>query len=94
VVLVRSAARPEPEWIGWRRRWPKGSGPRIVCTAGENACARQDVGGEGGYASFLEAIADPHHALQAHARGFPGFPEGAMSSGVADPLQPVLALDV
>jgi hypothetical protein len=39
----------------------------LACTAGENACPPEDVGGTGGYASFLEAIADPkheeHHAM-------------------------------
>lgn len=40
---------------------PKDTGPRLVCTAGENACPPEDVGGTGGYASFLEAIANPQH---------------------------------
>ena len=32
-----------------------------VCIAGQNACPPEDVGGVGGYAEFLEAIADPSH---------------------------------
>ena len=33
----------------------------IQCSAGENACPPEDVGGAPGYAGFLEAIADPRH---------------------------------
>ncbi len=33
-----------------------------VCTGGERTCPPDDVGGPGGYESFLEAIADPQHA--------------------------------
>jgi hypothetical protein len=40
---------------------PKTGGPRVRCTAGENACPPEDVGGEPGYESFLEAIRDPAH---------------------------------
>ena len=32
-----------------------------VCTAGENACPPDDVGGPRGYARFLAALADPEH---------------------------------
>jgi hypothetical protein len=32
-----------------------------VCTAGENACPPDDVGGPPGYARFLAALADPGH---------------------------------
>lgn len=32
-----------------------------VCLDGQNACPPEDVGGSPGYASFLEAIADPGH---------------------------------
>ena len=32
-----------------------------VCLEGENACPPEDVGGVGGYAEYLEAIADPTH---------------------------------
>jgi hypothetical protein len=53
---------------------PKGSGPRIVCMAGENACPPEDVGGEGGYASFLEAIADPQHERHQEMRDWIGYP--------------------
>jgi hypothetical protein len=36
-------------------------GLRIRCLDGENACPPEDVGGPGGYAEFLTAIADPRH---------------------------------
>jgi pRiA4b ORF-3-like protein len=32
-----------------------------VCVDGQNACPPEDVGGTGGYAEFLAAIADPAH---------------------------------
>jgi len=32
-----------------------------VCIDGENACPPEDVGGVGGYAQFLDALADPTH---------------------------------
>lgn len=35
--------------------------PVVTCTAGENACPPEDVGGPPGYSSFLEAMADPRH---------------------------------
>ncbi|MHB1534883.1 MAG: plasmid pRiA4b ORF-3 family protein [Acidimicrobiales bacterium] len=31
------------------------------CVSGEGACPPEDVGGPGGYASFREALGDPHH---------------------------------
>jgi len=40
---------------------PPRAGQRIRCTAGENACPPEDVGGAGGYVQFLEAIGDPRH---------------------------------
>jgi len=52
----------------------KDSGPRIVCTAGENACPPEDVGGERGYASFLEAIANPHHEQYQEMLDWIGYP--------------------
>jgi hypothetical protein len=36
-------------------------GLKIRCLDGENACPPEDVGGAGGYANFLAAIADPSH---------------------------------
>ena len=32
-----------------------------VCIDGQNACPPEDCGGAGGYADFLEALADPDH---------------------------------
>jgi hypothetical protein len=32
-----------------------------VCVDGQNACPPEDVGGAGGYALFLDALADPTH---------------------------------
>jgi hypothetical protein len=49
-------------------------GPRVVCTAGENACPPEDVGGTGGYASFLEAIADPQHEEHQQMLDWIGYP--------------------
>lgn len=53
---------------------PKDGGLRIVCTAGENACPPEDVGGEGGYASFLEASANPQHERHAEMLDWIGYP--------------------
>ncbi len=53
---------------------PKDGRRRILCTAGENACPPEDVGGEPGYANFLEAIADPHHEQHAELQGWIGYP--------------------
>jgi hypothetical protein len=46
-VVLEAVTRPEP-----RVRYP-----RVI--AGERACPPEDVGGPGGYADFLAAIADP-----------------------------------
>ena len=46
----------------------------IVCTAGENACPPEDVGGEPGYETFLAAIADPRHEQHAELRDWIGYP--------------------
>ena len=32
-----------------------------VCIDGQNACPPEDVGGPGGYAAYLQALADPRH---------------------------------
>jgi pRiA4b ORF-3-like protein len=34
---------------------------RVQCTAGENACPPEDVGGPSGYFDFLAAVRDPTH---------------------------------
>jgi hypothetical protein len=39
-----------------------GVAPSLIhCSAGQNACPPEDVGGSRGYAEFLRAIADEHH---------------------------------
>jgi hypothetical protein len=50
------------------------SGQRIVCTAGENACPPEDVGGEPGYPEFLAAIADSKHEQHAQMIKWIGYP--------------------
>jgi Plasmid pRiA4b ORF-3-like protein len=55
-------------------RWPR-------CTAGENACPPQDIGGPGGYAEFLRSIADP--AEQSHD-GMPEWGGGRFNPAVFD----------
>jgi hypothetical protein len=45
---------------------------RIRCIDGENACPPEDVGGPGGYADFLAAIADPSHEEHAHLLAWVG----------------------
>jgi hypothetical protein len=52
----------------------KGSGPYVVCTAGENACPPEGVGGAGGYASLLEAIANPQHERHQEMLDWLGYP--------------------
>jgi hypothetical protein len=41
--------------------WTDHDLPMPVCTAGENACPPEDVGGPPGYAGFLEGIRDPRN---------------------------------
>lgn len=48
-VVVEQTQKAHPAWQG------------PLCVAGERACPPEDVGGTYGYASFLEAIADPDH---------------------------------
>ena len=38
----------------------------LLCLAGANACPPDDVGGPGGYADFLKAIANPKHKEHRH----------------------------
>lgn len=53
---------------GWEHRitvtdrLPAAGRIRPTCLAGGGACPPEDVGGPWGYADFLKAIADPHHA--------------------------------
>ena len=53
---------------------PKGGRQAVVCTAGENACPPEDVGGEGGYISFLEALADTQHEEHQAMLDWIGYP--------------------
>ncbi len=47
-------------------------GPLPRCLSGQNAAPPEDVGGAGGYADFLEAMADPTHEEHAALRGWVG----------------------
>jgi len=44
----------------------------VHCSAGENACPPEDVGGAHGYAEFLEALADPDHEEHERYVGWSG----------------------
>jgi hypothetical protein len=44
----------------------------IYCSAGENACPPEDVGGAHGYAEFLEVLADPDHEEHEHLVSWSG----------------------
>ena len=46
----------------------------IVCTAGENACPPEDVGGQPGYVEFLAALADRTHEEHETMRRWIGYP--------------------
>lgn len=43
------------------RAWSTQHLPMGICTAGENACPPDNVGGPAGYEEFLESLADPNH---------------------------------
>jgi hypothetical protein len=74
-VVSELGARGEFEYRydmgdGWRHRllieslpptWRSEDLPLPACTAGENACPPEDVGGPHGYASFLEILGDRKH---------------------------------
>jgi hypothetical protein len=51
---------------------PKPNQALILCTAGENACPPEDVGGAPGYAEFLEVLADPGHEDHKHMKEWAG----------------------
>lgn len=53
---------------------PKGGRRRFLCTAGENACPPEDVGGEPGYEVFLGAIADASHERHQEMLDWIGYP--------------------
>jgi hypothetical protein len=52
---------------------PSTAGKKVQCTAGENACPPEDVGGPGAYFDFLAVIKDPtheeHHSMLQWAGG-------------------------
>ena len=47
-------------------------GLHVRCIDGENACPPEDVGGSGGYADFLAALADPSHEEHSQLREWVG----------------------
>jgi hypothetical protein len=53
---------------------PDPDSSRVVCTAGENACPPEDVGGVPGYAEFLLVFADPAHEEHDNVRHWNGYP--------------------
>ena len=62
---------------------PKAGAPGVVCTAGENACPPEDVGGYPGYADFLEILANPSHEEHEHMRTWVGHPFDATAFDIA-----------
>lgn len=61
----------------------KKGAPPLLCTAGENACPPEDVGGYPGYAEFLEVIADPKHEEHANMMDWIGRPFNAAAFDLA-----------
>jgi hypothetical protein len=59
-VVLEAAGAPQPD-----ARYP-----RVV--DGKRACPPEDVGGPGGYAEFLEALADPAHEEHEHMLAWVG----------------------
>ncbi|MGO9803934.1 MAG: plasmid pRiA4b ORF-3 family protein [Steroidobacteraceae bacterium] len=53
---------------------PKPAPPGVLCTAGENACPPEDVGGYPGYADFLAALGDPNHEEHQNMKTWIGRP--------------------
>ncbi len=54
-----------------------------VCLDGEGACPPEDVGGVGGYARFLEALADPTHEEHDSSRAWVGYEFDPLAFNVA-----------
>lgn len=48
------------------------SSRQVVCLAGARACPPEDCGGIGGYATFLAAMANPHHTRHVEYREWIG----------------------
>jgi hypothetical protein len=63
---------------------PRAGAPLLVCTAGENACPPQDVGGPPGYEEFLAALADPNHQEHASMTRWIGRPFDAAAFDLAE----------
>jgi Plasmid pRiA4b ORF-3-like protein len=59
-VVVEKIMKPEP-----KARYPH-------CVDGKRACPPEDCGGAGGYADFLEAMADPTHEMHEEMKEWVG----------------------
>ena len=63
---------------------PKPGAPLIVCTAGENACPPEDVGGPHSYGEFLAILKDPNHEEHADMLQWVGSAFNPTAFNIAD----------